>query len=80
MKPAQPEECALKLGDTVKISQACRYADDFRGEYRVVGLFWEYLPGEGNKVNVTIANEEEIRKCWGSTDGFAPSDFIRISE
>ena len=66
--------CPFRLGQRVTVSPLCRFADDWKGEYFITGLTWEYRRGDGWGVNIAIASAIEVQRGDGSTDGFSISD------
>lgn len=68
----------FKIGDTVKVSDNFQYAGDWREEYVVVEIRWEYQRPSG-PINITIASSAEIAANYGATDGFRPEDLELVT-
>ena len=74
------DDCPFRIGDLVVVNPTCTYAADHPGEWRIVGMRWEYrqqINGRpGNWLNISIASEEEIRRGHAETDGWSATDFL----
>lgn len=69
----------LTVGATVRVKPGPGdWRSDWRGEYVVVGIAWEYQT-PGDRLNIAIASEDEIARGYGSTDGFRVEDLEVIS-
>lgn len=68
------EVCPFRIGSRVNVSPTYRYADDWKGNYAVVAISWEYQKGDGHGINIAIASNEEIENRHGWTDGFKIDD------
>lgn len=66
--------CPFHIGQRVTVAPAAKYADEWPGEYIVVGLSWDYQ--KRMDVNVTIASARDIVKRYGSTDGWSIDDLL----
>jgi hypothetical protein len=64
----------FRVGQRVRVSPSCQYAGDWREEYIITSIRWDYQRGAGNGVNISIASEDEIVHRDGDTDGFRPQD------
>jgi len=68
------EICPFRIGQRVEVSPKCKYADEWRGVYVIVGMRWEYQ--RSAEINIEIASDEDIQRSYGSTDGFRPADLV----
>jgi len=59
----------------VRVNDTCEYFSDWKDEdCRVTGIQWEYQRGLGERVNLSIATENELSYRYGGADGFRPSE------
>lgn len=70
------EICPFRVGSRVTINPNCQYASEWKGEYVIVSMAWEYDRGDGHSINIGIANDEEIINRYGWTDGFSVDDLL----
>jgi len=70
--------CTLRLGQRVTVAPTAKYANEWPGEYLIVGMALEYRD-RPNEINITIATPDDIAKRHGSTDGWGPSDLIPVT-
>ena len=68
------EPCPWHIGSRVTVKRTHPYASDFPGVWCVTGLRWEYQRGDG-RINVEIADDDDIRHGLGATDGWHVDDF-----
>lgn len=68
------EICPFRIGSRVRVRQCDSmpaWASDWaNGVFIVTGLRWEYQKGAGDRLNISIASEDEIVNRLGDTDGF----------
>lgn len=75
MNPA-PETCPFRIGERVTVNPKNKYADSWPGDYAVVGVVWEYQDGDGTRLNIAIADDDDIAMGNGSTDGWRVDDLL----
>jgi len=68
----EAKRCRFVIGQAVKVSPACEYADGFTNTYAIVSITWDYQ--HRGKFNIAIASAAEIGAGYGSTDGFSEDD------
>lgn len=72
-------ECPLNIGQRITVSPNCPFAPDWRGEYIVTAIRWEYQCADGRWINISIASEEDIANRRGSVDGWTVTDLIPVN-
>lgn len=74
------EVCPFRVGHRVRVKDSYLHAGDWRGEYVIVSLTWEYQKGDGHDINVGIASDDEIINRHGWTDGFKVKDIEPVPQ
>lgn len=68
--------CPFRIGSRVTINPSNQYAGEWRGNYAVVGIAWDYQKGDGHGINIAIASDDDIAARHGSTDGWSIDDLL----
>ena len=66
----------FRIGTRVKVNPNNKFAADWKGNYAVVSITWEYQKGDGTGINIAIAHDDDIAGRYGSTDGWSPDDLL----
>lgn len=74
------EICPFRIGSRVTVNPRNKFAAEWPGNYAVVGIAWDYQNGDGTKLNISIASDEEIAARHGATDGWKPEDLLPASD
>lgn len=72
--------CPFRIGSLVTVKPEHEYAADWQGIFVVVGLTWDYQKGDGSRINVWLASEDEIVYRNGPTDGWRVDDLLPESK
>lgn len=75
------EVCPFRLGQKVLVRQSDSkpWSSDWANEaYIITGMSWDYRKGDGSRINISIAGEEDIVHRNGDTDGFDVDDLEAI--
>jgi hypothetical protein len=67
--------CPFHIGQCVTVAPTAKYANEWPGEYLIVGLSWDYRD-RPEEVNIAIASKDDIAKRYGSTDGWSIDDLL----
>lgn len=70
------EICPFRIGSRVKVAPSNRHAAEWPADYTVVAIMWEYDRGDGTKINLAIASDDEIKHRNGWTDGWTIDDLV----
>lgn len=71
--PVPTHECSFRIGQPVQM--ASHHAeDDPSTVYYVTGIRWEHRQVLARGWDITIATADDLKRGYGQTDGFAPSD------
>lgn len=75
----KPEQCPFTIGSRVQVRRDNAFASDWPDVYSVVMVEWRYQEGIGDRINIAIASDDEIKGRCGWTDGWSPDDLSAVA-
>ena len=73
------EECPFQIGQRVAVRDSAPYAGEWRGEFIITGIRWEYRQGMCDQLNISLASEDEINQQCGDCDGWRPQHLKAVA-